>query len=203
MWRPEATSVRSWREGSIFLGRIPSAFQILFHSQRSQGQRGDVAIDQLEFLDCALPGESHQVNTGGPNFTYIWVFDEIFFSLSLSSSASFPGECPAGMMRCNNEACVEERQACDGTDDCGDGTDELNCGEWHKYQTSHNTNFCLLLQVSLKICSSTNNHQGAIKNFLASVLDVLLLVLLCSATVLLYGLQEHRVILKRVSVNGI
>lgn len=55
VWRPEASSVRAWREALIFLGRIPSTFQIRLHSLRSVGKRGDVAIDQLEFLDCALP----------------------------------------------------------------------------------------------------------------------------------------------------
>lgn len=61
VWRPEAISVRGWREATIFLGRIPTAFQIRLHSQRSEGQRGDVAIDQLQFLDCALPCEYHNV----------------------------------------------------------------------------------------------------------------------------------------------
>lgn len=51
---------------------------------------------------------------------------------------------------------------------------------------------------------SKNNHQGAMKTFLASVLGVLLLVLLylVTGTLLLYGLQVHHVILKRASVNG-
>lgn len=55
VWRPEATSVRGWREDTVFLGRIPGGFRLRLHSQRSQGQRGDVALDHLEFLDCALP----------------------------------------------------------------------------------------------------------------------------------------------------
>lgn len=58
MWRPEATSVRDWREATIFLGRIPTTFQIRLYSERPDGHKGDVAIDQLEFLDCALPCES-------------------------------------------------------------------------------------------------------------------------------------------------
>lgn len=58
MWRPEASSVRAWREDTIYLGRIASSFQIRLHSERSEGRGGDVALDQLEFLDCALPRET-------------------------------------------------------------------------------------------------------------------------------------------------
>ena len=32
-------------------------------------------------------------------------------------------------MKCKNEACVEQRQVCDGSDDCGDRSDEEICGE--------------------------------------------------------------------------
>ncbi|KAF0031182.1 hypothetical protein F2P81_015737 [Scophthalmus maximus] len=97
VWRPEATSIRGWREATIFLGRNPTTFQIHLYSQRSEGQKGDVAIDQMEFLDCALP-------------------------------LPLPGKkCPAEMVECKREGCVERRQVCDGTDDCGDGTDEEKC----------------------------------------------------------------------------
>ncbi|XP_077593402.1 apical endosomal glycoprotein [Stigmatopora nigra] len=97
VWRPEATSVRGWREATIFLGRITSPFQIRLSSDRINGRRGDVAVDHLEFLDCALP-------------------------------MPLPGkECPAEMLECKREGCVDQGQVCDGTDDCGDGTDEENC----------------------------------------------------------------------------
>lgn len=62
VWRPEATSIRGWREATIFLGRNPTTFQIHLYSQRSEGQKGDVAIDQMEFLDCALPRESLELS---------------------------------------------------------------------------------------------------------------------------------------------
>ncbi|XP_034153048.1 apical endosomal glycoprotein isoform X2 [Esox lucius] len=98
VWRPESTSVRSWREATIYLGRIPTAFQIRLHSRRAEGRSGDVAIDQLQFLDCALP-------------------------LPVES-------CAAGLHKCNSSGCVEQSQVCDRTDDCGDKTDEMNCGEY-------------------------------------------------------------------------
>ncbi|KAE8284847.1 Apical endosomal glycoprotein MAM domain-containing protein 4 Precursor [Larimichthys crocea] len=98
VWRPEVTSVRGWREATIFLGRIPTTFRISLNSQRSEGRKGDVAVDHLEFLDCALPLQT-------------------------------PGEgCSANMKECKRGGCVEMRQVCDGTDDCGDGTDEEGCG---------------------------------------------------------------------------
>ncbi|XP_019735215.1 apical endosomal glycoprotein isoform X2 [Hippocampus comes] len=97
VWRPEATSFRGWREATVFLGRIAAPFQIHLYSNRLEGRRGDVAVDQLEFLDCALP-------------------------------LPLPGkECPAEMLACKRGGCVAQRQVCDGTDDCGDWTDEENC----------------------------------------------------------------------------
>ncbi|XP_053334693.1 apical endosomal glycoprotein [Clarias gariepinus] len=98
VWWPESSSVRAWREGIIFLGRIPGPFQIQLRSQRSNGRSGDIAIDQLEFMDCALPEGT--------------------------------GVCGLGLFQCRLGGCVDEHAVCDGTDDCGDGTDEEKCGEY-------------------------------------------------------------------------
>ncbi|XP_063067115.1 apical endosomal glycoprotein [Engraulis encrasicolus] len=95
IWRPERTGTRGWREDTVFLGRISSPFYLQLHSTRDQGRRGDVAVDHLEFRDCALPRSS-------------------------------PG-CLQGWFECRRGGCVEERQVCDGTDDCGDGSDEDMC----------------------------------------------------------------------------
>lgn len=103
VWRPESTSIRGWREATVFLGRNPSMFYIQLHSTRSQGRHGDVAVDQLEFRDCALPSPDSSASAG----------------------------CSQGWFKCNRGGCVEERQVCDGTDDCGDGSDEDKCdGYW-------------------------------------------------------------------------
>ncbi|XP_076836501.1 apical endosomal glycoprotein [Brachyhypopomus gauderio] len=96
VWRPEGWSVRAWREDTIFLGRVPGPFHIRLHSLRQDGRRGDVAVDHLEFLDCALPDG---------------------------------GGCGLGYLQCERGGCVEHRAVCDSTDDCGDGTDEKNCGQ--------------------------------------------------------------------------
>ncbi|XP_059201290.1 MAM and LDL-receptor class A domain-containing protein 1-like [Centropristis striata] len=36
--------------------------------------------------------------------------------------------CPENMFTCNNTVCVEHNQMCDFSDDCGDRSDEKNCG---------------------------------------------------------------------------
>ncbi|KAL2099479.1 hypothetical protein ACEWY4_003873 [Coilia grayii] len=103
VWRPEMTSIRGWREATVFLGRTPIPFHLQLHSTRNQGRRGDLAVDQLEFRDCALPRPS-----------------------SVSG-------CLQGWFECLRGGCVERRQVCDGTDDCGDGSDEDECTSANGY----------------------------------------------------------------------
>lgn len=102
VWRPESTSIRGWREATVFLGRNAAPFQVQLHSSRRHGRQGDVAIDQLQFRDCALPRPSQGGGAG----------------------------CLPGWFACSRGGCVEPWQVCDGTDDCGDASDEGKCDTW-------------------------------------------------------------------------
>ena len=33
------------------------------------------------------------------------------------------------MFKCNNDRCIDQELACNGVDECGDLSDELNCGK--------------------------------------------------------------------------
>lgn len=37
--------------------------------------------------------------------------------------------CPKGYLKCGHGQCVDSHLICDGFNNCGDGTDELNCSE--------------------------------------------------------------------------
>lgn len=49
-------------------------------------------------------------------------------SFSQNCFFSFEGGCKSGQFTCKNKKCVSEKSRCDSRDDCGDGSDELDCG---------------------------------------------------------------------------
>ncbi|KAK1155592.1 apical endosomal glycoprotein [Acipenser oxyrinchus oxyrinchus] len=108
VWRGAGSSVRGWREASIFTGRVPEPFQIVFTSRRSLSYPGDIAIDDIKFRNCALPQPM--------------------------------SACP-DQFRCARGTCVETWQTCDGTDDCGDSSDEDAelCAQYRKCDFQNGT----------------------------------------------------------------
>ncbi|CAG7718540.1 unnamed protein product, partial [Allacma fusca] len=45
-----------------------------------------------------------------------------------AASRSVSETCSAGRFHCENNLCIRAEKKCDGDDDCGDGSDEANCG---------------------------------------------------------------------------
>ena len=38
-------------------------------------------------------------------------------------------KCPRYYWKCQNQKCLPEEYVCEGSNDCGDGSDERNCGK--------------------------------------------------------------------------
>ncbi|KAL1006836.1 hypothetical protein UPYG_G00077810 [Umbra pygmaea] len=112
-----------------------SGHQLLLNLTGDQGnywQRKDIQLTSQEDFRVTFEGK-----VGHSNRVDICV-DDITFSpgclLSLTSEAlettSPPpsGSCPVDHLQCENGQCFHQDKSCDFIDDCGDGTDEKDCG---------------------------------------------------------------------------
>ncbi|XP_017724713.1 PREDICTED: MAM and LDL-receptor class A domain-containing protein 1 isoform X2 [Rhinopithecus bieti] len=83
-------------------------FQLKFEGRVGKGQRGDIALDDIVLTeDCLSLHESMQEELAVPLPT---------------------GFCPLGYWECQNGKCYRLEQSCNFVDDCGDNTDENECG---------------------------------------------------------------------------
>ncbi|KAM8934342.1 apical endosomal glycoprotein [Pelodytes ibericus] len=64
-----------------------------------------------------------------PSITGMVAIDDLAFR-HCALPAVQPG-CSSGQFKCARGSCVEERAVCDGSDDCGDNSDELECGQFN------------------------------------------------------------------------
>ncbi|KAI4899926.1 hypothetical protein NFI96_010930, partial [Prochilodus magdalenae] len=82
-------------------------FQIMIEGMVGRNGRGDICLDDITFSSGCLLSNN-------------WVED---IHPSLPS-----GSCPLGLMSCDNGACYKPEESCDFIDNCGDNTDERDCG---------------------------------------------------------------------------
>uniref|UniRef100_A0A671VVP0 MAM and LDL receptor class A domain containing 1 n=1 Tax=Sparus aurata TaxID=8175 RepID=A0A671VVP0_SPAAU len=82
-------------------------FEVMFEGKVGRSPKGDICLDDITFSPgCLLASSAGVEDTPPPP----------------------AGSCPSGFLPCENGRCFTPGQSCDFTDDCGDGTDERDCG---------------------------------------------------------------------------
>ncbi|XP_068160688.1 MAM and LDL-receptor class A domain-containing protein 1 [Antennarius striatus] len=108
-----------WHRKTLYLNSA-RPFQILIEGTVGDDFNGDIAIDDLSFLDCEpYEGELPKPNTTTPGVT-------------TPAPTLTPHSCPDGQFACRTyEECVAQSKVCDFRRDCSDGSDELDCVKEH------------------------------------------------------------------------
>ncbi|XP_006869969.1 PREDICTED: MAM and LDL-receptor class A domain-containing protein C10orf112 homolog [Chrysochloris asiatica] len=108
-------------------------FQLKFEGRVGKGHHGDIALDDIVLTRNCLPTHSIKEEPAVPLPT---------------------GYCPHGYRECQNGKCYMLEQSCDFVDDCGDSTDENECGSsctfengWCGWKNSLAENFDWVLGV--------------------------------------------------------
>ncbi|XP_022436167.1 MAM and LDL-receptor class A domain-containing protein 1 [Delphinapterus leucas] len=109
-------------------------FQLKFEGRVGKGHHGDIALDDIVLTKSCLS-----------------------FHHSMKEELKVPlpaGYCPYGYRECQNGKCYKPEQSCNFVDDCGDYTDENDCGSsctfekgWCGWQNSLAENFDWVLGV--------------------------------------------------------
>lgn len=56
LWWLSGNHGDTWHHGEVTVGRTPQDFTILFEATRTFSHLGDIAIDDIDFSNCTLPG---------------------------------------------------------------------------------------------------------------------------------------------------
>uniref|UniRef100_A0AAQ5YMQ9 MAM domain-containing protein n=1 Tax=Amphiprion ocellaris TaxID=80972 RepID=A0AAQ5YMQ9_AMPOC len=104
-----------WHRKTLYLTSA-RPFQILIEGTVGDDFNGDIAIDDLSFLNCEpYEGELPKLNTTAP-------------AVTTPAPTVTPHSCPEGQFVCETlKECVPLSQVCDFRHDCSDGSDEINC----------------------------------------------------------------------------
>ncbi|XP_077347057.1 MAM and LDL-receptor class A domain-containing protein 1 isoform X1 [Lithobates pipiens] len=97
-----------WQRKELELQKLEDDFYVTFEGKVGKDQRGDIALDDLVMSNDCIPSptsvtESHKT----------W---------------PMKGFCPLGFLICKNRRCYRPEERCDFVDNCGDNTDEKDCG---------------------------------------------------------------------------
>lgn len=115
LWVRYGNQGNLWHRKILYLNSA-RPFQILIEGTVGDDFNGDIAIDDLSFLNCVLfDGDLPSANTTVPVVT-------------TPAPTVPPHSCPDGQFVCEtHEECVPLRKVCDFRSDCSDGSDETNC----------------------------------------------------------------------------
>lgn len=164
-----------------------SCCQILIEGTVGDDFRGDIAVDDLSFLDCeAIDGKCYTpIHTRQTLFcvckflcclfTLFCCFpgelpSPITPAMTTPAPTALPHSCSEGEFVCGAYGeCVDLSQVCDFKHDCSDGSDESNCGKTFsraRFQYFHQNVLVIhhssppLSSSTLLFCLSTSFSKG-------------------------------------------
>lgn len=115
LWWLSGSHADLWHHGEVTVGRMPQDFTILFEASRTFTKPGHIAIDDIDFTNCTLPGRPHALYTLHHDFQLapfffflelIYIHD--FFCLFPSQSLN----CVPRICSCATTVCVWSPTEC-------------------------------------------------------------------------------------------